>query len=121
MLEEQAGKCIEPQKWGPNPKFPQNGAVPGIAAQPGKVGEILGNPKKTQKSSPLHPRGREHEKPTSRGEEGDAEGGKGCGGGSEGSAVARLWSDAGVLVLTGWPQKPGGRSCLGRRVDEAPD
>lgn len=25
------------------------------------------------------------------------------------------------LVLTGWPQKPDGRSCLGRRVDEAPD
>lgn len=68
-----------------------------------------------------HREGREHEKLTSQGEEGDAEGGKGCGGGSEGSAVARLWSDTGVLVLTGWPQKPGGRSCLGRRVDEAPD
>lgn len=25
------------------------------------------------------------------------------------------------LVLTGWPQMPGGRSCLGRRADDAPD
>lgn len=50
--------------------------------------------------------------------------GKGCAGGC---SEARRWPSTDktwctpCLVLTGWPQKPDGRSCLGRRVDEAPD
>lgn len=39
MLEEQTGRCAEPQNQGLNPEFPQNGAVPGIAAQLGEGGK----------------------------------------------------------------------------------
>lgn len=118
MWEKQSRKMHgAPKPWAET-QIPQNSTAPGITAQPGQGGKQQ-HPKKRPKSSwPPHPRGGK----SGRSRQARAGGGEGRAG-----AVAargrrcrgrrgRRW-----LVLTGWPLEPGGRSCLGRRVAEAPD
>lgn len=100
------------------PQIPQNSTVPGITAQPGQGGKQQHPKKRPKASSPPHPWGGK----SRRSQQARAGGGEG----RAGAVAARGRRCRGHrgqqwLVLTGWPLEPGGRSCLGRRVAEAPD
>lgn len=61
MSEEQAGRYAEPQKLGAEPRIPterRSTQHRRSTRQKGRTGNISGDPKKTPKPSPPHPRGR---------------------------------------------------------------
>ena len=89
MSEEQAGRCAEPRKWA-EPQIPaERRGYPASPLNRVKQGSssVSGEPKKDPKIIASAPTGKE-ESVRSQGK-GGCRGGKGCGGGSEGSAVAR--------------------------------
>lgn len=118
MWEKQAGRCTEPQNHGLNPKFPRTAQYPASLLSRAKGGKQQHPKKRPEASLPPHPWGWK----SRRSWQAKAGGGEGRAGAlaARGRRCRGRWGQQ-WLVLTGWPLEPGGRSCLGRRVAEAPD